>query len=535
MKISKMNAAIAGLLHDIGKLEQRTSVNSQNPVLGIKTSVHTSWTTHFAQNNLPERFQKAVIQAAYHHNPDESPYKDKSLSVLISLADLLSTGEQSDLPKDFPNKQPPQQMISIFDRVSVNNSPRHKDFHYLPLKSLCLDSDTIFAKHLHSKVNQNNSYKALYNELESAARQDSSDDETYLENLLAAMQRTTWCVPSAYYHSIPDISLYYHSRMTAALAVCLSEIPEDEVRVLLEAVTRKFESVAKDNDNALIEQPLVLLVGGDISGVQDFIYTISSKQAAKTLRGRSFYLQLLTEAVLRFILQELDLPFTNVIYSGGGHFFLLAPINSRTDIKRIQSKITKILLEHHGIGLYLTLGQAKVSALDFQLGNFSASWKQMHKNINLAKRQKYTELGNDFHNEVFELKEHGGNQEDTCSVCGKESLNISIIKDGGENDRICALCRSFAETMGTSLPKSQFVGLGFTTPKNTERNSAFNVLRAFGMLVEWPDEQNNIQFSEPVERAVVWALGDTTTWPVVKKNTFSQSDTLHAQSGTLDS
>ena len=76
-------------------------------------------------------------------------------------------------------------------------------------------------------------------------------------------------------------------------------------------------------------KPVALLIGGDISGIQKFIYTIASKKAAKTLRGRSFYLQLLTEAVLRFVLGELELPYTNVIYAGGGHFFLLAPLISR--------------------------------------------------------------------------------------------------------------------------------------------------------------------------------------------------------------
>ena len=32
------------------------------------------------------------------------------------------------------------------------------------------------------------------------------------------MQTYTWCIPSAYYQSVPDVSLYDHSRMTAALA-----------------------------------------------------------------------------------------------------------------------------------------------------------------------------------------------------------------------------------------------------------------------------------------------------------------------------
>ncbi|MBM4425645.1 MAG: hypothetical protein FJ031_00255 [Chloroflexi bacterium] len=49
---------------------------------------------------------------------------------------------------------------------------------------------------------------------------------------------------------------------------------------------------------------LRLLIGDDISGIQKFIYTITSKKAAQTLRGRSFYLQLLTEVVMGFVLAD---------------------------------------------------------------------------------------------------------------------------------------------------------------------------------------------------------------------------------------
>jgi uncharacterized membrane protein len=36
------------------------------------------------------------------------------------------------------------------------------------------------------------------------------------------------------------------------------------------------------------------------------------------------YLQLLTEATARYVLRRLNLPITNLIYSGGGNFYLLA-------------------------------------------------------------------------------------------------------------------------------------------------------------------------------------------------------------------
>ena len=38
----------------------------------------------------------------------------------------------------------------------------------------------------------------------------------------------------------------------------------------------------------------MLLVGGDFSGIQKYIYKIASKHAGRSLKGRSFYLHLLS-------------------------------------------------------------------------------------------------------------------------------------------------------------------------------------------------------------------------------------------------
>ena len=515
-----LKAALAGLLHDVGKLEQRARTDPWNPAPGVDSPgspVHATWTTYFAQNYLPKRFQGAVYRAAYHHQPLSAPGEDQSLGMLVALADKLSAGERADQPKDYPKKHPPQQMVSVFDRIALHGGKlREKDFHYLPLKPLSLDEDTVFAKDAEPQNVQGNAYDVLREKLEVAAKTDPGDDETYLENLLWSLQKTTWSVPSAYYHSLPDVSLYDHSRMTAALAASLAEKDESEIAALLAAVSRNFWHKPEEGDAALLNKPLVLLIGGDISGVQNFIYTISSKQAAKTLRGRSFYLQLLTEAVLRYVLRGLGLPYTNVIYSGGGHFFILAPLSAKEKLPRIQAEISKKLLRHHGTSLYLAVGWAEVSAMELQQGNFPSAWHRMHSDLNRVKKQKYTELGADFHKAVFALKEHGGNQEDTCSICGQESKKTKRIE--GSDDRRCPLCASFAEKIGRKLPTSKFVAFGFVEPKMTERGTAFDALREFGVLVELAQGEE-IQFDETPERAVIWALDDLSDeehFPAVK-------------------
>lgn len=510
-------AALAGLLHDVGKVEQRARVDPRNPAPDLADSgqpVHATWSIYFAQTYVPKPFQAAAIAGGYHHQPDKSPASETHLSELVELADKLSAGERADPVEKSQNGKPPNQLVTIFDRVAFKpNKPRAEN--YLPLSPLQLEQAHLFPTNAQDKDARGEAYEKLREELETAARENIADPQTYLEHMLAAMQRLTWCVPSAYYHSIPDVSLYDHSRMTAALAACLAHWKNDKVRALLGAMRRDFQDKPRDGDAALMEEDVALLIGGDISGVQDFIYTLTSQGAAKTLRGRSFYLQLLTEATLRFVLRKLDLPYTNVIYSGGGNFFLLAPVSAKQELPRIRREVTGKLLEHHGSALYLALGQVAVPARGFKRGEFKTHWDRMHRAIGKAKQQRYQELDGDLYGRVFEPQTHGGNREKTCDVCGNESEKI-IKRDEA---KFCVFCDSVAG-LGRDLTRADFVVLGFSEPQDTDKYNAASALRAFGVQVEFVEKKDNtVEFKSKPERAVVWALDDLKdgqTFPTVQ-------------------
>jgi CRISPR-associated protein Csm1 len=91
----------------------------------------------------------------------------------------------------------------------------------------------------------------------------------------------------------------------------------------------------------------MLLVGGDVPGIQSMLYTITSKGAAKSLRGRSFYLQLLCDVLVQVILRELSLPTANVIYSAGGNFKLLASAKHVEILADLRREINDRLLDAH--------------------------------------------------------------------------------------------------------------------------------------------------------------------------------------------
>ena len=87
---------------------------------------------------------------------------------------------------------------------------------------------------------------------------------------------------------VADVSLYDHSKLTAALGCCILQYleaqGEKDYAGRLFAHARQF-----------YDEKAFLLYSIDISGIQDFIYTITSDGALKALRARSFYLDLLME------------------------------------------------------------------------------------------------------------------------------------------------------------------------------------------------------------------------------------------------
>ncbi|MEJ5224213.1 MAG: type III-A CRISPR-associated protein Cas10/Csm1 [Anaerolineales bacterium] len=514
MEEKVLMAALAGLLHDVGKFGQRAgdevksewSDGKTKSDFGYQHALH-SW--HFANKYLPEAIRDRVrMLAAYHHRPHGE-------GVAIQLADHLSAGERrkDDVQDDSDRESHPKQLHPVFITLKAdekNHPNRGQNKFYFPLQPLRLEQKVLFASQDPISGKQVwDDYKALWDAFCAEAGQlkpvyeKSGDWESYLEAMQALFSRYAWCVPAAYFNAVPDISLYDHSRMTAALAACLVDFPEAKLRQIAQNAETDESEVA-------------LLVGGDISGVQAFIYTISSKGAAKMLRGRSFYLQLLTEAVLRFVLQRLGLPYTNVIYSGGGHFYLLAPLSARDELPKIQAEVGKILYHQHGTQLYLVLGSASVPAKGFTAGKLQDYWQKMHNQLTLAKNRRYAELGKALF-DVFELPEHGGNPDQTCSVCGDDSRGASNWDEWEGQSKICPLCRSFAETLGKDLPDARFLALKFGEPQTSVKkaDTALDILGLFGMDVQFLKIADAEIEIAPGQQVVLWALDDPQNgnWP----------------------
>ena len=91
---------------------------------------------------------------------------------------------------------------------------------------------------------------------------------------------------------------------------------------------------------------------------------MESEKALKSLRSKSFYLEIMLEHIVDELLERLELSRANLIYSGGGHAYLLLPNTDRTKstIDEFDSEAREWFIDNFGIDLYVAMGYRTCSA-----------------------------------------------------------------------------------------------------------------------------------------------------------------------------
>lgn len=165
---------------------------------------------------------------------------------------------------------------------------------------------------------------------------------------------------------------------------------------LLEVLEQKFDS--KELENRILKMPkAVYFIKGDVSGIQDFIFTIPSKGAAKELKARSEKIRKETEAKYDIVSKKLKNP--EKLYVGGGNFFLFASCENEIELQNLKQRFIEDGID----SFYIALTWVEVEESDLQ--NIAALRTKLEIKSGEDKLQKFKTAY-----QAFDVKPHKAKQ-----------------------------------------------------------------------------------------------------------------------------
>lgn len=472
--------ALAAYLHDLGKFAERARIQEAqeqdadgniraeiNKQLycpnfnGRYTHIHAAYTAigfDLLEKNLPDLVgaemapfapwkernadDSIVNAAARHHKPDTF------LQWIIATADRLASGFEREEFEAYNSSADDEQQklnhyttrqLTLLEQIRLTDRTETLDWRY-PLKPLSPES--IFPVKARECEKENNEaaqkeylklWEAFYSGLAEIPKAHRHSLSLWLDHFDSLWLAFTHAIPSATAGNVkPEVSLYDHSKTTAALAVALWRFHADQnhdiqiVREQLRAQWDREREGFEESKLAWIEEKF-LLIQGDFFGIQDFIFATggeTQRRAAKLLRGRSFYVSLLTELAALRILEVLGLPATSQVVNAAGKFLIVAPNTeeAQAKVKAVQGELDQWFLQHtygqSGIGLAMLPARAH----DFRGGQgevspFRTLMKRLFEQLEEVKLRRFDLCGkttslfsdflNSFHNERRECRIDG--------------------------------------------------------------------------------------------------------------------------------
>ncbi|WP_297504503.1 type III-A CRISPR-associated protein Cas10/Csm1 [Thermococcus sp.] len=433
--------ALGGLLHDIGKPVQRANLYS-----GDHSEQGAEFLRELARNTGRGEYELLALFSEFHHRDhmNETEMKRKISGVsperfglgeedvlnalwIVYEADNLSSAERE---KGKPERIRP--LYSIFSQEKAYQ-PTPLDFgHRLPIPG-----------------SVGNLRPDDYRTLVQSLWRDLTKVELRDDVLLPVLEKHLTFVSSVAAEG-NVISLYDHMRMTSAIGLAML----------------KAGCTAEDvGAGRCRKEEMFLLIEGDFSGIQDFIYGVTGKGTLKYLRARSSYLELIGWDIVLEILGRLGLTRANVIFNAGGHFLILAQNTeeARKELERIRKHAVEWLYREFDGKLYLALEWEAVTGEELGRTDgknlFAEARKRLKKKLTLRKLRRFEEV-----NGLFNAPKTG-ERIDECAVCGKELPENKLEPFRLSDDpsvKACRTCNELAE-LGQNLPKVR----GFVLDRKT--------------------------------------------------------------------
>lgn len=397
------------MLFDVGKFVAR--------VQGIDATDFVQVGAEFLMPYLSDENGKKILSCLTGKDNES-----KNIHDLLRKADALASGTNSRKSDGYGGKKL-ENIFNIFGE-------RETRTFFEP--SLMTGDTPILPTAEFSDENLSEAYEKLLSDFK-ACLEKVTLNECSANELLQILERCWSLIPAGNVEDeLSDISLYDHAKLSAAYAICL----------------QKYfgESLSLNKLMSLRDEEVFVLVSGDVSGIQQFIYTIPSKGALKSLRGRSFYLEILLEHIADEILTGAGVSRSCLLYTGGGHFYLLLPNTCEINelLEKFSEKVNDWFLENFDNRLYLAMAWTPCTALEFtgqtELGT-GAPFKRVSEYLSKQKLCRYSEsqLKALFTPDSLINKTRDGYRE--CGICHTSANELSYYNDTDET-LACQSCRS---------------------------------------------------------------------------------------------
>lgn len=381
----------------------------------------------------------------------EEPTSQVSLNIIQqAILTLAQSSKAANLPHNFKLSQeqpavtrakqilwPKNETINTLDLLfSQINLSKHQQSHHLKWPLLAIaESDPPIPYPTNNHLNWQD-YQNLVAQAFSTLKAEDWDN---LSLLTVFLEKYGSCLS----FGESDIALIDVAKSTAALASALAHDPNCQN---------------------------LSLIAGDLSGIQKFIYTIASDGALKSLRARSFYLELVAEEIVQQILEKLKLPRTSIIYAGGGNLYLLAPGTEDTQktVEEVQKEFNNWLVKKFQAKIFLALDSHEFPVQDVASQKFTDHWNQVIKKINQQKNSKFTD-------QISQLIQPQVSY-DTCRVCHREDTqDLEPLNPEEPNSVLaCPTCRNMFQ-LGEQLFNIKSIVRSRISKSNQQYSIRFNL------------------------------------------------------------
>ena len=402
MKKEKIDLIYGALFHNLGRIVSRSLGQSDDIDLG------KAW----LKKQLPQL----------------DLYEDSREGKIVSLADRIASGLSDDRKVMSDKLFYPQ--ADIFNAFKEDKGSRYQKFEVLTD-----GSELNIASHEADDISQD-CYEELLNILTEKLQELPLEEESLPSffNLWRILFSKVPLLPGD--KELGDLSLAEHSRLTVAFATAIFDYLENQGQ----------DSLLDDASNLYTESAF-LLASFDLSGIQDFIYNIASKGAAKQLKARSLYLEFMSENIVDSLLEKLALSRASALYVGGGHAYFVLPNTEATVtvLEQFEMEFNSFLLKHFQTGLYVAFGWAPFAAeqiMKYRYGSV-ASYLQHYREIYQETSRMISEkkISRYDATTLRELNKGGKQSERECEICHAVG-DIKELRIGGEDvQNLCPICR----------------------------------------------------------------------------------------------